>query len=137
MEDGTDINDFQDPSNETVADADWILNTFLPAAQARVAQYRRPGGRLPRDYWVEKDVSWTKPQTIMPFVYNSKYAGEAGDDPDAPAPQGFQDERERSERLRMRMLQVQHQWDEIRPYSLYSLDHDVTNPKEIHDQPPA
>lgn len=136
METGTDIQDFQDPKSETVADADWILNTLLPAAQARVAQYRRPGGRLPRGYWDAMDVSWTKPQTTMPFVYNTKYADEAGDDDDAPDAPNFQDERERSERLRMSMLRVQHQWDEIRPYHLHSLEHEVTNPREIHNQPP-
>lgn len=137
METGTDINDFQNPKAQTVADADWILSTLLPAARGRVAQYRSPGGRLPRGYWDEKDVSWTKPQTTMPFVYNSKYADEAGDDDNAPDPPQFQDERERSERLRMSMLRVQHQWDEIRPYQLYSLEHEVTNPRSLHNQLPG
>lgn len=137
METGTDLMDFQDPISQTVADANWILNTLLPAAQARVASYRSPGGRLPRGYWDAMDVSWTKPQTTMPFIYNKKYADEAGDDDNAPDPPAFQLERERSERLRMSMLREQHQWDEIRPYQLYSLEHEVTNPREVHDQPPA
>lgn len=137
MEDGTEINDFQDPKSHTVADADWILNTLLPAAQARVARYRNPGVRKPEGYWNSMDVSWTKPQTTMPFAYNPKYADEAGDDDNAPEPRRFPDERERSERLRMSMLRVQHQWDEIRPYQLHSLEHEVTDPMEIHNQPPG
>lgn len=136
MDQGTDINDFQDPKAQTVADADWILNTLLPTAQRRVRGYRRPAGRLPRGYYDSIDVSWTKPQTIMPFVYNSKYADEAGDDNNAPAPPVFQDERQQSERLRMRMLRPQHQWDNIRPYQVQSLEHEVTNPRAVHNQPP-
>ena len=137
MDKGTDINEFQDPKVHTVADADWILSMLLPAAQRRVAQYRRRGGRLPRGYFDAMDVSWTKPQTTMPFVYNSKYADEAGDDNNAPEPPSAQDERQQSERLRMRMLRPQHQWDDIRPYQVHSLEHEVTIPRAaVHNQPP-
>lgn len=135
MENGLDLNDLQNPRSATAADADWILNTLLPAAQARVAQYR--AAPKPRGYWNDMDVSWTKPQTIMPFVYIDKYAGEAGDDDDAPEPSSYQDERQQSERLRMRTLREQHRWDEIRPYQVYSLEHEVTTPKAIHNQPPG
>lgn len=48
-------------------DATWIANTLLPLARQKVEEHRNPaGGFLPQHY-ITYDVSWTKPERLMPF----------------------------------------------------------------------
>ncbi|KAI1868709.1 uncharacterized protein JN550_006284 [Neoarthrinium moseri] len=51
------------------ADANWIINTLLPAARNRMQNYRNPPGGKPRGYYDDMDVSWTRPDELMPFRF--------------------------------------------------------------------
>jgi hypothetical protein len=69
---------------------------------------------------------WLNHHKQLPFVHNSKYAGEAGDDNDASEPSGWQPDEERSKRLKIRTYE---------PYIFVGAW--VTPTKEVHNQPPA
>ena len=58
----------------------WVRDTLLPLAQQKTAEYRNPprAARVP-GYYTRLDVSWTKPEELMPFEYDFKYAV-AGDE---------------------------------------------------------
>lgn len=62
-----------------------LRDTLLPQAQARVVGFRRPANR-PAGYYDNIDVSWTKPEELMPFCYQMSLAAEAGDGPDGGPP---------------------------------------------------
>lgn len=67
------------PSPEEVRD------TLLPQAQARVAGYLNPAGKSDA-YFDQIDVSWTRPEELMPFSYIMQYATDAGEGPDGRPP---------------------------------------------------
>lgn len=62
-----------------------LRDTLLPQAQARVLGFRRPPNR-PAGYFDGLDVSWTKPEQLVPFSYNMRYAAEARDEPAGGSP---------------------------------------------------
>lgn len=139
METGTDITDLEDPGAATTADSRWIVDTLYPAARDRVAAYRNPPGGRPAGYLDELDVSWTKPKSLMPFVYNTSYkaaAGDFDDDDDGVNEDDLNDND--SEVIRMRRLGLLHQWDDVRPsYELCSLEFNRSTMRPLEDQPPG
>ncbi|KAK7728037.1 hypothetical protein SLS63_006888 [Diaporthe eres] len=123
MEAGTDIHDLEDPLADVTADSRWMVDTLYPAARDRVAAYRNPIGGRPAGYFDGLDVSWTKPDPVMPFVYNTRYAHHAAT---APDPAGGHDpdvDWNNKEVVRMCALGRLHQWDDVKPsYELRSLE---------------
>ncbi|KAI1144450.1 hypothetical protein F5Y05DRAFT_418458 [Hypoxylon sp. FL0543] len=45
----------------------WVRDTMVPLARRKVRAYR--GHVIPRGYWRQLDVSWTRPSRLMPFEY--------------------------------------------------------------------
>lgn len=123
METGTDIHDLEDPLVDVTADSRWMVDTLYPAARDRVAAYRNPIAGRPAGYFDGLDVSWTKPDPVMPFVYNTRYAHHAAT---APDPEGGHDpdvDWGDKEVARMRALGLLHEWDDVKPsYELRSLE---------------
>lgn len=62
-----------------------LRDVLLPQVQARVLGFRRPANR-PAGYFDDMDVSWTKPEKLVPFSYNMRYATEARDEPGGGPP---------------------------------------------------
>lgn len=60
-----------------------LRDILLPQAQARVLGFRRPADK-PAGYFDTLDVSWTKPEQLVPFSYITRYTTDArdGDDPE-------------------------------------------------------
>lgn len=90
------------------ASSGWVVNTLLPAAQARVAAYRNLGDAGHAEYYDGTDVCWTKPRNRdASFRYNPTYAGDAGDEA-APENSGddtaVPEEIRQAERTRMAVL---------------------------------
>lgn len=137
METGTDITDLEDPVGATTADSRWIVDTLYPAARDRVAAYRNPPGGRPAGYFEGLDVSWTKPDTAMPFVYNTRYKAVAGDA--AAADDDDDDVNDNDgEVIRMRRLGLLHKWDDVMPpYTLSSLEFNRSTIKPLENQPPV
>lgn len=134
METGTEINDLEDPVGEVTATSRWMVNTLYPAARARVAACRNPAAGRPAGYFDGLDVSWTRPDTLLPFVYNEDYAQAAGD---APADEEEQHHKDDVEFKRMLQLQALHQWEDVKPvYELHSLEFGGPTIKPLTDQPP-
>ncbi|KAK7703927.1 hypothetical protein SLS64_008873 [Diaporthe eres] len=79
------VRDLGEAIDTTFPSPEDIRDTLLPQAQARVAGFRRPASR-PAGYFDSIDVSWTKPEQLMPFSYIMRYATEAGDGPDGRPP---------------------------------------------------
>lgn len=139
IDNGQEFIDFDDPAAATVTNAQWCMDTLLPAAQQEVAARRSPLGGRPAGYFQGLDVSWTKPQGRMPVSYNYKYAAEAD-----PLPgqvdvnlNGVNDDEERHERRRMRKHRDLHVWDNVKPpYELRSLEWAVPNVGVVNDNPP-
>ncbi|KAG6364560.1 hypothetical protein INS49_006162 [Diaporthe citri] len=81
------VRDLGEAIDTTFPSPEDVRDTLLPQAQARVAGFRRPADR-PAGYYDSIDVSWTKPEKLMPFSYIMKYAAEAGDGPNGePLPE--------------------------------------------------
>ncbi|KUI68135.1 G2-specific protein kinase nim-1 [Cytospora mali] len=122
---GKELCDLDDPAAATVSNAQWCLDTLLPAAMQEVAARRNPPGGRPAGYFQGLDVSWTKPQGRMPVSYNPKYAEEADPPPghvDVDINKVFNTE-ERNERSVMRKLRGLHALDAVKPpYELRSMD---------------
>lgn len=134
METGTEINDLEDPVGEVTATSRWMVNTLYPAARARVAACRNPAAGRPAGYFDGLDVSWTRPDTLLPFVYNEDYAQAAGD---APVDEEEQHHKDDVELKRMQQLQALHQWEDVKPvYELHSLEFGGPTIKPLTDQPP-
>lgn len=55
-------------------DAEWVADTMLPLARQKVEEYRNPAGGLLPTHYKTYDVSWTKPERLMPFEYEAQYA---------------------------------------------------------------
>ncbi|ROW05788.1 hypothetical protein VMCG_05224 [Cytospora schulzeri] len=137
---GQEFNDFDDPAAATVTNAQWCLDTLLPAAQQEVAARRNPPGSQSARYFQALDVSWTKPQGRMPVSYNSRYADEADPQPGQVDVDldGVKDDEERHERSRMRRLRGLHVWDNVKPpYQLRLLEWGVPNVGLVNDGPAA
>lgn len=79
------VRDLGEAVDTTFPSPEDIRDTLLPQAQARVAGFRRPTPR-PAGYFDSIDVSWTKPEQLMPFSYIMRYATEAGEGPDGRPP---------------------------------------------------
>lgn len=79
------VRDLGDAIDTTFPSPEDVRDTLLPQAQARVAGFRRPDPR-PAGYYDSIDVSWTRPEELMPFSYMMRYATEAGDGPDGGPP---------------------------------------------------
>lgn len=75
------VRDLRGAVDTTFPSPEDLRDTLLPQAQARVAALRRPADR-PAGYFDGIDVSWTKPEQLMPFSYVMKYSTEARDGPD-------------------------------------------------------
>lgn len=56
------------PNHSAMPTPLWIADHMLPLARRRVQRYRGIYKRKPLDYFNRLDVSWTKPQQIMPLV---------------------------------------------------------------------
>lgn len=131
METGITRDGLKDPLGEVTADSRWMVDTLYPTARDRVAAYRNPPGGRPAGYFGGMDVSWTRPDTVMPFVYNTRYAAAAGDADNAEDEGGNHGNsssgngvQNASEVARMRTLGALHEWDDVRPsYKLRSLEH--------------
>ncbi|KUI55048.1 hypothetical protein VP1G_02413 [Cytospora mali] len=125
IDDGKELSDLDDPPAATVSNAQWCLDTLLPAAMQEVAARRNPPGGRPAGYFQGLDVSWTKPQGRMPVSYNPKYAEDADPPPghvDVDINKVFNTE-ERNERRIMRKLRGLHALDAVKPpYELRSMD---------------
>ncbi|KAG6356680.1 hypothetical protein INS49_014554 [Diaporthe citri] len=129
METGTDIHELEDPLGDVTADSRWMVDTLYPAARARVAAYRNPPGGRPARYFDGLDVSWTKPEPVMPFVYNTSYAHHEAAAADAV---GYEDGEggggvdvnwNDKEEVKMQALGRLHKWDDVKPsYELRSLE---------------
>ncbi|KAI3331720.1 hypothetical protein HD806DRAFT_546068 [Xylariaceae sp. AK1471] len=57
------------PNTTRIPDDDYLYNTVLPLARRMVRRYRRPGKDMPKDWWRQLDVSWTKPNPSMPYEW--------------------------------------------------------------------
>lgn len=75
------VRDLRGAVDTTFPSPEDLRDTLLPRAQARVAGLRRPADR-PAGYFDGIDVSWTKPEELMPFSYIMEYAAEARDEPE-------------------------------------------------------
>ncbi|KAL2290581.1 hypothetical protein FJTKL_15628 [Diaporthe vaccinii] len=123
MEAGTDIQDLEDPLADVTADSRWMVDTLYPAARDRVAAYRNPIGGRPAGYFDGLDVSWTKPDPVMPFVYNTRYAHHATTAPDPVGGRVPDVDWSNEELVRMSALGRLHEWDDVKPsYELRSLE---------------
>lgn len=87
------VRDLGEAIDTTFPSPEDIRDTLLPQAQARVAGFRRPASR-PAGYFESIDVSWTKPEQLMPFSCIMRYATEAGDGPDGRPPPEEDDDSE-------------------------------------------
>ncbi|KAI1660020.1 hypothetical protein F4813DRAFT_401031 [Daldinia decipiens] len=63
------------PLSDYLPTAEWIVDTMLPLARRKVRRYRGIG-RKPVGYFDALDVSWTKPERIMPFSYTHPPGGQ-------------------------------------------------------------
>lgn len=126
MVDG-EIGDVEDPENDIQANERWVVETLLPAAQARVAGYRNPGnaaaggggGGRPEGYFDALSVAWTKPPTPGVFAYNPRYAEEAGDGatgarPGAAVEMGAVERMDRG--AHRQLLRLGQRWQDVMPY---------------------
>lgn len=137
---GQELSDFDDPAAATVTQAQWCLDTLLPAAQQAVAARRNPANGRPAGYFQGLDVSWTKPQGRTPVSHNSRYAEEADPRPGQVDVDlsGVNDVEERHERRKMRRLRGLHVWDDVKPpYELRSMKWGVPNVGLVNGGPPA
>ncbi len=62
------------PNHSFQPDARWISDHMLPLARRKVRRYRNPPAGRPPGYFRRLDVSWTKPEKLMPFEYDWRYA---------------------------------------------------------------
>ena len=137
METGTDIDELNDPLGEIVATSRWMVDTLYPAARARVAAYRNPPAGRPPGYFDGLDISWTRPETLMPFVYDTRHAAAAGDGDD-DEDGGDNGDQGDSDVVRMRKLMALHQWEDVKPsYELRSLEFHQPTMKPLKNQPPG
>lgn len=143
METGTDLHELEDPLGGVTADSRWMVDVLYPAARDRVKAYRfptggRPFGARPAKYFDGMDVSWTKPDTLMPFVYNTKYAHHAATAADPEAEQYEDLDWSDKELVRMRALGRLHAWDDVKPsFELRFLESNCPTMKPFTDQPPG
>jgi hypothetical protein len=72
------VRDLLDAVHPTFPSPEDLRDILLPQAQTQVAGFRKPANR-PAGYYNNIDVSWTKPEQLMPFSYIMRYATEAGD----------------------------------------------------------
>lgn len=139
METGTEISELDDPVGDVTATSRWIVDTLYPAARDRVAAYRNPSAGRPAGYFDALDVSWTRPQTLMPFVYNTglaAVAGDAGGDQDGEGQGANRHDEDGSDVVRMRQLGTLHEWDDVKPvYELRSLEFNRPTMKPLKNQP--
>lgn len=107
----------------------WMVDTFYPAARQRVEAYRDPPGGRPANYFDELDVSWTKPERLMPFSYVPRYAHLARDG----GPRRNEDSDEVS---RMKELAALHQLDDYKPsFELRSIEFNPATIKPLKIPP--
>lgn len=67
------IGDLLARANAMAANEDWVVDTLLPAAQARAAAYRNPPGGRGKNYFERMCLMrWTKPPTPGTSVYDVK-----------------------------------------------------------------
>ncbi|KAI0016131.1 hypothetical protein F4780DRAFT_707318 [Xylariomycetidae sp. FL0641] len=66
----------------------------LQTARERVLAYRNPGNPIPNEWYRNLDVSWTKPERLMPWEYEVQYGNDLRK-PDSPPPTPRYDMRER------------------------------------------
>lgn len=85
METTPSIRDLGDELDTAFPSPEEVRDTLLPQAQARVAGYLNPAGK-PDGYFDGIDVSWTRPEELMPFSYVMQYATDAGEGPDGRPP---------------------------------------------------
>ncbi|KAI1390642.1 uncharacterized protein F4822DRAFT_441939 [Hypoxylon trugodes] len=59
------------PVQDYIPSPDWVADHLLPLARRHVRLWRgnMEHQRLPRNYYNDLDVSWTKPEQVMPYVY--------------------------------------------------------------------
>ncbi|KAH8779984.1 hypothetical protein F5883DRAFT_638541 [Diaporthe sp. PMI_573] len=79
------VRDLLEAVHTTFPSPEDLRDILLPQAQAQVVSFRKPANR-PAGYYNNMDVSWTKPEQLMPFSYIMRYATEAGDGPDGGPP---------------------------------------------------
>lgn len=79
------VRDLYDEADTAFPSPEEVRDDLLPQAQARVAGYLNPAGK-PAGYFDRIDVSWTRPEELMPFSYVMRYATDAGDGPDGRPP---------------------------------------------------
>ncbi|KAG8158779.1 hypothetical protein KVR01_011222 [Diaporthe batatas] len=121
MDTGTEISELDNPLARVPATSRWMVDTLYPAAAARVAAYRNPPGGRPRGYFDAFDVSWARPGTLMPFVYNRSHAAAAGDALAEGVTAGRADD---ADVTRMQQLAALHQWEDVKPrYELRSFEY--------------
>ncbi|KAH8745254.1 hypothetical protein F5883DRAFT_702909, partial [Diaporthe sp. PMI_573] len=114
--DTTSIYDMEPPEDAMGATSRWMVDTLYPAARLQVAAYRNPPGGRPAGYFDELDVSWTRPEHLMPFVYVPRYAHLARDG-------GPRRDKDSDEVARMNKLAVLHQLDGYKPgFELRSIE---------------
>ena len=72
--------------------AAWVRDTLLPLARRKANEYRNPPpAAFVPDYYTRLDVSWTKPEELMPFEYDFRYSV-AGDEVDGEVEEEGEDE---------------------------------------------
>ncbi|RWA12776.1 hypothetical protein EKO27_g2351, partial [Xylaria grammica] len=57
------------PNNSLIPGLDYLVRTVLPVARSKVRKYRRPGGDRPGNWYRQLDLSWTKPDRLMPYQW--------------------------------------------------------------------
>ncbi|GAW11695.1 hypothetical protein ANO14919_010450 [Xylariales sp. No.14919] len=57
------------PNNSLIPGLEYLVETVLPVARSKVRKYRRPGGDRPGNWYRQLDLSWTKPDRLMPYQW--------------------------------------------------------------------
>lgn len=140
MTDGV-IGNVEDPGRDIVANERWVVETLLPAAQARVASYRQPEGGREQGHFDELSVAWTKPSTPGVFAYNPTYANEAGDQATGAQPRPPPEEMGPVERndwwAHQQLSRFAARWESVMPYEVRQVEFEapVVAEAEVRDAP--
>ncbi|KAI1127095.1 hypothetical protein F5Y10DRAFT_266422 [Nemania abortiva] len=59
----------QQPNHSFIPSMRRVVDEFLPIMRDRVRRYRKPAGGIPAGWWQQFDVSWTKPNGVMPYQW--------------------------------------------------------------------
>ncbi|XXG96225.1 hypothetical protein Hte_002506 [Hypoxylon texense] len=112
----------------------YIRDTMLPRIRTKVREYRFAGvaGGPPEGYFDALDVSWTKPQVFMPYVYkfpNLQIPVE---------PLVFEDDLEvTAAEMNAEALKSVTHWDGIRPkHRVVSLEYNWPRTATVRNHPP-